>query len=199
LPTSVSFASSYGVHLPLLPAVQNVAPSLTTQDIGSARNHRSNLDPISGTEFRYRFSQLCVFFWCPFASGRLGDGGVQSFDPSFTTLFIRSTRNQRSNWDPIVTELLYCVSELCIFFRCPVTCVDGGVQTMVPSLMTLGMLSIWDQHCNCSPIAIAVFRYPRSQLCVFFWCPWTVTYVVVWVQLTTLVLLSIWDQLSVFF
>jgi hypothetical protein len=55
LPTAlVSSPSSYGVHLPLLPAVahsmnvglQTIEPSLTTKFIGSARNHRSNLDPV---------------------------------------------------------------------------------------------------------------------------------------------------------
>jgi hypothetical protein len=79
----------------------------TTLSIRSGRNQRCNLDPITVTEFRYPFSQLCVFFECPFTEicGLLVDGGVQMVAPPYGTLCIRSTRNQGTSAVPIVAEL----------------------------------------------------------------------------------------------
>jgi hypothetical protein len=78
--------------------------------------------------------------------------GSKLSTPSFTTLLIRSTRNHRSNTDPIVTELVYCVSELCTFFHCPSTWANVRVQTLDPSLTTQCIVSTRNHRSNCDPI-----------------------------------------------
>jgi hypothetical protein len=61
-------------------------------------------------EFRYRFSQLFVFFHCPFTCVRSPNGRIQRCEPSLTTLVISLTWNQGGNWDLIVSMSLYSSS-----------------------------------------------------------------------------------------
>jgi hypothetical protein len=102
---------------------------------------------------------------------------VQSLDPSFIVLHIRSARNQHSNSGPMIAvpidaECRCRFSQLCVFFNCPFTSVDVGVQSLGPSSTSLHVRSTRNQHSNCNPIIAepinAVLLYRISQLCIFF-------------------------------
>jgi hypothetical protein len=148
-----------------------VDPSITTLPSPSTRKQRCNFGPIVDV-FLDRFHQLCVFFRCPFTL-RPVDVGVQTPQPSLTTLVIRSTRNHGGNCDPLLSLFLYRFSQFCVFFHCPFACVDVGVQTLDPSLTTLHICSARNQGGNCGPITNTVFLYRFSHPCVIFHCPFT--------------------------
>jgi hypothetical protein len=76
---------------------------MPTLIIRSTWEQRSNCDPILVTVREYRTLQLDVFEFCPYTrtSIRPGYAGIQGLAPSVMALTIRSTWNQRGNFDPI--------------------------------------------------------------------------------------------------
>jgi hypothetical protein len=82
-------------------------PSATALIFRSTWNQRGNCLPILATMRLYRIFQLAVFVFCLFtrASTRPVDAIIQAIMPSLTALFMRSTRNQRSNGTPILVTV----------------------------------------------------------------------------------------------
>jgi hypothetical protein len=142
--------------------IQCIMPSATTLQSRSTRNQRGNCGLILAAVHLYRILQLTVFNRCPFtlASTCSVDVGMQDIMPSMTTLYFRSTRNQRGNYDPIfATVCLYRILQLDIFNCCPLTLayicqVDVGIQGIVPSALTLTSRSTRNQRSNCGPPCI---------------------------------------------
>jgi hypothetical protein len=103
--------------------------------------------------------------------------------PSLATLSFRSTWNKSGNCDPIpATVRLYRVLQLAVFIFCPFTRTsrrqsDAGSQGIMPSLATLYFRSTRNQCGNCSPILATVRLYRILQLTVFYWCPFTRTFI----------------------
>jgi hypothetical protein len=143
---------------------------VTTLHIRAPWNQSGNCNPIAGAEFRYRFSQLCVVFLCPFTTV-MCDGVVQILNPPVFTLHTRALWNQGSNCWPLGAEFIYRFCKVCVFFRCPIISVDTGVQTPNPSFTALSTRSTRNQRRSCGLIAGAVFLYRINQFCIFFWCP----------------------------
>jgi hypothetical protein len=77
------------------------------------------------------------------------DAGIQDLTPSVMTLCLRSTRDQRGNWGPIIAPVrLYCMLQLAIFDCCPCN------RTITPSIMTLLLRSIWNERGNGVPMCL---------------------------------------------
>jgi hypothetical protein len=119
-------------------------PFIRTFIFCSTRKQRGNCDPILVTVNLYRILQLDGFAFCPFTPTVTCPIGVGlCLLPSKTTLFFRSTRNERGNCDPIlVAVLLYCTSQLdgfafCPFTRTSIRRVNVGIQETVPSMRAL--------------------------------------------------------------
>jgi hypothetical protein len=92
----------------------------------STQNERGNCDPILVTARFYCILQLDVFICClaTLASTHCAYVGDQCIMPNPTTLFYRSTRNERGSCNPIYPLLLAvlllarirnCTSQLCVF------------------------------------------------------------------------------------
>jgi hypothetical protein len=104
---------------PSVGRIQILDPTFTTLSKRSTGNQHSNCGPVFAMCL-HRFRQLCVFFWCPTATFA-PISGIQSEDPSLTTLISYSTRHQHSSCGPIFAKPLYRFSQLCVFFWCPTT------------------------------------------------------------------------------
>jgi hypothetical protein len=98
--------------------------------------------------------------------------------PSFTTLMIRSTRNQLSNCDPILAMFPYRFRQLCVFcwYEFPLLPSIGRIQSLDPMVTTLCIRSTGKQRSNCYPV-VAVYLDPFRQLCVFRLCPLSLIYI----------------------
>jgi hypothetical protein len=93
--------------------------------------------------------------------------------------FLRSTRDQRGNCDPvIVTARFHCILQLAVFVFCPFTRTssaqgDAWIQGIMSSAPTLFFRSTWNEHGNCGPILVTVHLYRILQLAVFVFYPCT--------------------------
>jgi hypothetical protein len=149
-------------------SIQMLDPSLTTPSIRSIRNQPSNSDPIVA-KLCYHFSQLCVFFHCPFVCVGRGPNSR----PSLTTPCIRSSLNQRSNSDSIIAAVfLYRISQLCVFFWRPFTCADVGVQRLVPPTVTFFIRADLEPERQLRPMCCRV-SLPLQSALLLLRCPCT--------------------------
>jgi hypothetical protein len=82
-----------------------------------------------------------------------------------TTLFFRSTKNQRGNSSPIFAIVsLYCIFQCAVFFFCPFTHMGGrpialGAQAIIPSTHTLFFRSTRNLCGNFLPVLAIVLLY----------------------------------------
>jgi hypothetical protein len=89
--SNFSLASSCAAHLHCL----HGGPPADAKARSIVDNTRGRCDP-SCVMFLHRFSQLYVFFRCPFThQPQPGSVGVQDVDPSSATLYLRSTWHHR--------------------------------------------------------------------------------------------------------
>jgi hypothetical protein len=100
-----------------------------------------NCTPALGTVYLHRFLQLAIFVFCPFTRTSIlaADDGIQTIVTSVATLYFRSTRDQRGNYDTILTTVrLYRIMQFAVFDCCPlnrtfIRLVDVGIQRVMPS------------------------------------------------------------------
>jgi hypothetical protein len=123
--------------------VQHIVPPILTVYFRSTRNQLGNSSPIFALVLLYCIHQRTVFICCPFTRtcGRLVVLGVQGIVLSSSTLYFRSTRNQRGNYSPIFALVPHnCILQRAVFFCRPFTRTCGrhvalGVQGIVPSVL----------------------------------------------------------------
>jgi hypothetical protein len=87
--------------------IQGIMPSAITLCLRSTKNQRGNCTPILSIVSLYCILQPVFFFCCSdsLASSHSADVGIHVIVPSVTTLFMRSTRNQSGNRDPILSTV----------------------------------------------------------------------------------------------